>query len=263
MGQAFYKRALNRVIRAIGGTPNWSSAVHNPRNLPNHFSKYDSAELTLEGVRKWGHRAVIGGMWDEIGNLQAEFLKSHGLQPGHKLIDVGSGGFRAGVKLIPYLDPGHYYAIDLRQELLEEGYVNEIEPEKLTDRFPRRNWVATGTFDISAFGRMFDFGIAQSVFTHMPIEGLAACLSAVAPYFQPGGRFFVTVFLAPQAEAHKTFKQAPGDIVTSPDKDPFHTTLAALQDIASRAAGWEMTVIGDWNHPRNQQMLSFVRTAKS
>jgi hypothetical protein len=263
MGQAFYKRALNRMIRAVGGTPNWSSAVANSGNLSNQFSKYDSAELTREGVRKWGHRAVIGGMWDEVGTLQAEFLKSQGLQPRHTLIDVGSGSFRAGVKLIPYLDPGNYYAIDLREELLEEGYVNEIEPEKLTDRFPRRNSAATGTFDLSAFGQLFDFGIAQSVFTHMPIDGLATCLSAVAPYFQRGGRFFATVFLVPQTEAPKPFKQTPGDIVTSPDKDPFHTTSATLQDIASQAAGWEMTVIGDWNHPRNQQMLCFVRTVES
>jgi hypothetical protein len=260
MAQAFYKRVLNRAMRAIGGTPNWSSSVQDSHNLPNRFSKYDSAELTREGVSKWGHRAVIGGMWDEIGDLQAEFLKSQGLQPLHMLIDVGAGSFRAGVKLIPYLDPGNYHAVDLREELLEEGYVNEVEPAKLSDRFPRRNWVATGTFDLSAFGQMFDFGIAQSVFTHMPIELLAKCLSAIAPYFRPGGRFFVTIFLAPQSDAGKTFKQVPGDIVTSPDKDPFHTTLAALQGIASQTADWEMTVIGDWKHPRNQQMLCFVRT---
>ena len=108
---------------------------------------------------------------------------------------------------------------------------------------------------------MFDFGIAQSVFTHMPIELLATCLSAVGPHFKPNGRFFVTVFLAPAAEADRTVKQVPGDVVTSPDKDPFHTTVEALKNIASQADGWEMSIVGDWRHPRNQQMLCFVRSA--
>jgi hypothetical protein len=259
MVTGIYTRILNRAIRFVGGTSNWSSAVQNSRNLPNQFSKYDSAELTLEGVKKWGHRAVIGGMWDEIGELQADFLKSQGLEPRHALIDIGSGSFRAGVKLIPYLDPENYYAIDIRQELLDEGYRSENEPAGLDDRFPRHNWVATATFDISAFNRLFDFGIAQSVFTHMPIDLLAACLSAIGPHFRPGGRFFATVFLAPEIDAQDKFRQVPGDIETWPDKDPFHTTLAALDGIAAKAAGWDMTVIGDWQHPRNQQMLCFVR----
>jgi hypothetical protein len=106
---------------------------------------------------------------------------------------------------------------------------------------------------------VFDFGIAQSVFTHMPTEWLAVCLSAIAPHFRPGGRFFVTVFLVPQNKDQKEFNQFPGNIVTSPDKDPFHTTLAALHDIASQAANWDMSMIGDWRHPRNQQMVCFIR----
>jgi SAM-dependent methyltransferase len=261
MIKALGRRILNRAMHPFGGA-GWSSAFQGADAPTDHFSKYDSAELTRDGVKKWGHRAVIGGLWEEIGTLQAEFLKSQGLRAGHAFIDVGSGGFRAGVKLIPYLDPGNYYAIDLRQELLEEGYRTEIEPANLTDRFPRGNWTATATFNISSFGRKFDFGIAQSVFTHMPIQYLTACLMAVAPHFQPGGRFFVTVFLAPAAEADRPFKQVPGNIVTLPDQDPFHTTLAALENVASQAAGWTMSVIGDWRHPRNQQMLCFVRTAE-
>jgi SAM-dependent methyltransferase len=254
-----YTRLLKSAIRSLSGTSGWSSAVRDSGNLSDSFSKYDSAELMLEGIKTWGHRAVIGGMWDEIGDLQAGFLTSQGLRPLHAFIDVGSGSFRAGVKLIPYLDPGNYYAIDARNELLDEGYLKEIEPAKLTDRFPRRNAAATASFDLSTFGRAFDFGIAQSVFTHMPIELLSTCLSAVAPHFRPGGRFYATVFLAPESNAQKKFKQVPGGIVTAPSRDPFHTTLPALDRVAAKAVDWDMTVIGDWEHPRNQQMICFVR----
>ena len=76
------------------------------------------------------------------------------------------------MRLVPYLEPGKYHAIDLQAALLEAGYVHEIEPAGMADRFPRGNFAVTADFEISCFGRMFDFGIAQSVFTHMPMAQL-------------------------------------------------------------------------------------------
>ncbi|MCW3475801.1 class I SAM-dependent methyltransferase [Limobrevibacterium gyesilva] len=223
------------------------------------FSPYDDTELINKHVAGGNHRDVIGGLWDELGALQADFLKANGLRPQHTLIDIGAGSLRAGVKLVPYLDSGNYYAIDLQAALLEAGYVREIEPAGLAGRFPRGNFAANAVFDVSGFRCMFDFGIAQSVFTHMPIARLGACLSSVAPHFRPGGQLFVTVFLAPPGVADKAFTQWPGGVATSPDRDPFHTTLHDLQGIASQASGWQMSVIGNWAHPRNQQMVRFTR----
>lgn len=114
-------------------------------------------------------------------------------------------------------------------------------------------------FDISSFQRVFDFGIAQSVFTHMPMQQLNPCLAAAAPHFKSGGKFFVTMFLAPPEKAGMKFKQSPGGITTWPDRDPFHTTLDPLDAVALRNSDWRMQVLGDWNHPRNQKMVCFCR----
>jgi hypothetical protein len=163
------------------------------------------------------------------------------------------------VQLVPYLEPGNYCAIDLQSSLLEAGYAREIVPAGLADRFPRRNFAATASFDLARFQRQFDYGIAQSVFTHMPIQRLINCLTAGTRYFRPGGQLLVTVFLALDALATQPCSQSPGGVVTCPDRDPFHTTVAALDAIAHQAAGWQMSVIGPWGHPRNQQMVCFVR----
>lgn len=216
---------------------------------------YDSKE-TREQAAQGGHRRLIGGLWEEMGSLQAEFLKARGLRPHHRFIDIGCGSFRAGVKLIPYLDAGNYYGIDPVAELLDAGYANEIEASGLAARFPRDHARVSGRFDISGFGCSFDFGIAQSVFTHLPIKRLTECLSAIAPFFVKGGTFFATVFLV--AEGTREFIHSPGGIVTYPDRNPYHTTLGALEQ-AGKHPGWKMTVIGEWNHPRNQQMVQFVR----
>ena len=106
------------------------------------FSPYDDADLMRKHVEDGQHRAVIGGMWDELGDLQLDFLKSCGLKPYHRFIDVGAGSFRAGVKLIPYLDAENYYAINAQSSPLEAGYTHEIEKLGLAARFPRANFAA-------------------------------------------------------------------------------------------------------------------------
>jgi hypothetical protein len=217
------------------------------------------ADVVESQVAKGNHRELIGGMWSELGDLQESFLKSRGLLPHHAMIDIGAGCFRAGVRLVPYLEQGNYYAIDQHAALLEAGYAHEIEPAGLAGRFPRRNVAVTAGFDVTSFKRTFDFGIAQSVFTHMPLARLKDCLTALAPHFRPGGQFLVTVFLAPEAVAAKPYSQPRVGVVTCPDSNPFHTSLAALNHFASNISDWQMSVIGDWTHPRNQQMICFAR----
>ena len=48
------------------------------------------------GIQKIGHRAYVGGLWDEIGNLQFEFLVAKGLRPEHfeRYPHMFSGGQR-------------------------------------------------------------------------------------------------------------------------------------------------------------------------
>jgi hypothetical protein len=232
------------------------------QNLPAPraiFSPYDDTNHIRKIVRDGHHRAVIGGLWDELGSLQHSFLKTQGLLPQHALLDVGAGSFRAGVRLIPYLDVGNYYAIELQAALLEAGYAHEIEPAGLAERFPRRNFAATSNFEASGFHRIFDYGIAQSVFTHMPITRLADCLKALAPHFRAGGLFFVTVFFCRDDEAHTAVKQGQSGVVTSLKHDPFHTTVSALNAVSKASDHWQMNMIGEWGHPKNQQMVSFTR----
>lgn len=222
------------------------------------FSGYDDSEWVGRELRNGRHRDMIGGLWEELGALQLAFLIERGLQPQHTLIDIGAGPFRAGVKLVPYLDPGNYYAIDTQLSLLAAGYSREIEPKRLSMRFPRCNFAQSADFELASFERFFDFGIAQSVFTHMPLQRMRDCLAAIAPYFRSGAKFFATVFLAGEREAVGPVNQFPG-IKTHPDRDPFHTSLSALSLLGGEEAQWEMEVIGNWGHPRNQKMISFSR----
>jgi hypothetical protein len=51
---------------------------------------------------------AVGGMWEEIGKLQLDFLVNQGLRPTHKFLDIGCGTLRGGRHFIRYLDAGNY-----------------------------------------------------------------------------------------------------------------------------------------------------------
>ena len=44
-----------------------------------------------------------------------------GLAPEHYLLDIGCGTLRGGIPLIAYLLNGHYFGIEMRADILDEG----------------------------------------------------------------------------------------------------------------------------------------------
>ena len=223
-------------------------------------SPYYDLEHVAAQVRKGGHRARIGGAWDEIGRLQFEYLRSHGLEPEMRLLDVGCGSLRGGVHFARYLEVGHYYGIDLSQDLLDAGYDIELRQLGLQERVPRSNLLATAEFDAVGFGVVFDMLLAQSVFTHLTSNHIRLCLARMADVTRPGSVFFATVFLVPEgADAWGPVQQPPAGIVSYPAANPYHYRPA---DIASWVTDlpWRPDSFEEWGHPRGQQMATFVRT---
>jgi SAM-dependent methyltransferase len=211
------------------------------------------------GVSAGQHRELVGGLWDEIGTLQLDFLRAHGLAPHHKLLDVGCGSLRGGVHFAGYLDPGNYFGVDISQELLDAGYDIELAAAGLQDRVPRANLLCTGEFEVTAFGEDFDIALAQSLFTHLSLNRIRQCLERLAPVVKPGGIFYATFFERPdEAPANEPIRHEPGGIVTFGERDPFHYSIADFEH-ATRNLPWSLSPIGDWDHPRAQRMLAFAR----
>ncbi len=133
----------------------------NNNNNNNAYENEADMEAAVDAGR---HRQVVGDMWEEIGALQFCYLVGNGLKPEHRLIDIGCGSLRGGVRFVPYLNSAHYYGIDISRALLTAGYQREIVPAGLGERLPLSNLRATPAFDIAWPHVAFDFGIAQSLF---------------------------------------------------------------------------------------------------
>lgn len=221
-------------------------------------SDYYDAEYVRRAIAAGDHRQVIGGLWDEIGDHQLAFLIDRGLRPSDRLLDVGCGSLRLGSRAIAYLDPGGYFGSDLSEDLIDAGLALELD-DALRAKAPRSNFGVNDDFDFDFLPAVMDVAIAQSVFTHLPLNHLRRCLARLAPHMRSGGRFFVTYFecLSGQ-DLHSSIQQSPGGIVTHEYRDPYHYRLSDLE-FAIDSTPWTLSPIGDWGHPRGQRIVGFDR----
>ncbi len=210
-------------------------------------------QLTAEEIAAGEHRKFVGRMWDEIGSLQIEFLKEKGLLPHHRLVDIGCGALRGGVRFVRYLDRGNYYGFDINASLIEAGK-KELAQEGLTDKRP--NLLIEDKFEMTRFGVTFDYAIAISVLTHLYMNHIARCLAEVRKVLKPGGKLFATFFEAPSPAHLEPIKHYPGGHMTEFDSNPFHYSLSEMEWL-SEVAGLSVEYVGDWGHPRDQRMLCF------
>jgi ubiquinone/menaquinone biosynthesis C-methylase UbiE len=219
------------------------------------FNSY-SRQLTPDEIAAGEHRAAVGGLWDEIGRLQCDFLISAGLRPEHCFVDVGCGALRGGVRFVEYLNPGNYYGLDFNSSLIEAGK-RELQLAGLSHR--GANLLVNDRFELFRFNVQFDHGIAQSVFTHLPMNHIICCLVQVQRALAPRGRFHATYFEASRPAHLETIVQTPGGIHTRYDADPFHYSFEEIS-FAARLANLVVERVDNWNHPRAQKMLCFAHS---
>ena len=234
--------------------PGWSRPPENKKGdqAENQYGR----QLTSAEIDSGEHRQFVGGMWDEIGSQQFDFLKSQGLAPSHRLMDIGCGCLRGGVYFVPYLEKRHYYGIDINASLIEAGKKELFKSAGNIDKQPDLR--VSDRFDLAQFGVQFDYALAASVFTHLYANHVGRCLVEVKRVLAPQGKFFATFFPAPAPLHLESIPREPGGIVTHFDRDPFHYSLPEMEMLA-RFAGLSVKFIGDWGHPRHQQMLCFTK----
>lgn len=207
--------------------------------------------LTALEVKLKRHREFVGGLWEEVGKLQFDFMVSKGLTPASTLLDVGCGALRGGVHFVRFLDDGNYYGIDINNSLLKAG-MRELRASGLAERQVHLH--QTDQFDATEFAVKFDFGISVSVITHLCANQIIYCFLQMRRVMHERSSFFFSFFEVPELSIPDAYSQPRGGVVTRFQADPFHYTRDQIEYFA-RSAGLESRYVGDWRHPRSQQML--------
>ena len=218
-----------------------------PRTL-KHFSE--------DWGEKWWRRA-IGGKWEELGELQFNFMKDNGLEPHHCLLDIGCGSLRGGVHFIKYLDAGHYYGLEKEEDLIYAGEMFEIPEHGLEDKCPV--FINNDNFDMSGADVKFDYMIAQSIFTHILPDKIKQCLVEMKKVLAEDGKFYAT-FHKPKPGKGKVEDGIQMDLRLHPCrageyKGPRYTKSFLIT--MAESVGLKATYIGKWGHARKQLMILF------
>lgn len=188
---------------------NWTDKDSKVQRFRELYEKNDfitaysqHTDLRMKDDPKWA--IGRGDEWESHGLLQLEFLQSQGLLPTHKMLDVGCGPGRAARRIVPYLDIGHYWGVDISGECLKYATVLS-ESEGWACRKPTFQMNANLDFDSVL---RFDFIWAHSVFTHLPEEQISKMLENIQRILAVGGKFLFTYKLGkePERTGLKQFK---------------------------------------------------------
>jgi SAM-dependent methyltransferase len=131
--------------------------------------------------------------------FQIEFLKQAGLRPSHRLLDLGCGTLRGGVPIIGFLDPGNYFGIEARGEVLDKGR-KELRESRLEEKVP--TLIVAGDLARVSLPVKFDFIWAFSVLIHMRDDVLDGCLRLAAAHLSTEGRLYANVDASQRPDGH-------------------------------------------------------------
>jgi ubiquinone/menaquinone biosynthesis C-methylase UbiE len=149
-------------------------------------------------------RRVGQGDFQQMGRYLLDRLIHHGLQPEHRVLDVGSGIGRVAASMTAYLTTGSYEGFDIDREMVAWCQEN-ITPSYPHFRFqvadvysPAYN--PTGAYRAEDYrfpyeDASFDYVLLTSVFTHMPPREVDHYLSEITRVLMPGGIASITWFL--------------------------------------------------------------------
>ena len=141
-------------------------------------------------------KEAVGGMWEEIGALQFDFLRKRGMLPKHHMLDLGCGTLRGGRHFIRYLDAEKYIGIDISPACLDTAH-KLIEEEQLQTKRPKLILNMRKNLKFSEFeGERFDFILAQSVFTHLPELLIRECFENIGKCMHEDSAFYFTYYPA-------------------------------------------------------------------
>jgi len=141
--------------------------------------------------------------WEEAGYRQFMFLKSRGLRPHHKFLDLGCGTLALGNYLIEYLDKGNYIGMDISGEALIKGreLVEErIGGDKVREKLPTLIQNEDLTFS-DVVGEVFDYVMVFSVFTLLPIKYFEEFVLNIERIIDYDSKIFLTILLGEHTRA--------------------------------------------------------------
>lgn len=226
--QNFFNRVMGRVHAIV---------------LPIRQQVFEQNEEKI--IEKLGHRLFIGKEFEQEGLRQFEYVKSLGVAPDTRFLDVACGSLRLGRHLIPYLNKEGYFGIEQHQSLIDSGLEHEIDAEIVSEKLPR--FFVSSSFELGDL-KGIDIAWANSLFSHLVEKDILTCLTRVKAALTNGGVFYATFFEGKKSLLTQRFgsHSRVGFLYSKEEMMAF-----------GKSAGLVAEYFGDVENSRGQKMMAF------
>jgi len=230
----FRKKSLKVVTNIIRSKDDMgrgiSNAADSSRKVFKYNTIYNNYKLSAGDIENQKYKQYFGGgkkEWERRGAFQLFLLKTMGLSPSHKLLDIGCGPLRAGTHFINYLNEGNYYGVDYSPDFLKAAnYI--INSHNLNSKKPRL--LCIKDFQCLNIEKSFDYSIAFSVLNHCSKYQQKLFFQNVPKVLKKGAKLYIT-------HAHWLHKDMLLNNKVSLT-DRFDDSLGISQDLDMSLWGW-------------------------
>jgi len=217
--------------------------------------RFDDPARIKQLIAKGKHRNLVGNLWDAHGQLQFDLLVAAGMLPKHKVLDLGCGALRAGVKIAAYLEENHYYGIDPRLPMINVGFAQELRRTKLS----RDNLFCSNLYKHARLEHeTIDFGLCIAMMTHYEFNMVRIMLENSEIYFKSGAKLFVSYLELPEGEPFARPYTNAAQTRSTGHKPQYHYYRRDME-YAAQGTGWTPHYVGDWNDPNGQKLIRYEK----
>lgn len=154
---------------------------------------------------RWSYyRTLRHDGYRQIANAATNELLSRGLQPDHRVLDVGCGIGPLAIGLIPHLTQGSYEGFDISAEAVAwcQRTISAHHPRfqfrhanLWNTAYNQKGSQRAREFRFPYADNAFDFVFLGSVCTHLMPDEVAHYLREIARVLRPGGKCIISFYL--------------------------------------------------------------------
>lgn len=185
------------------------------------------------------------GLYDLTrSDYHLDYMKRHGLQKNHRVLDFGCGFGRSAIPLIGFLENAKYRGVEISDERIRIAK-EWVEREGLSGT--SHEFIHSKDINLSYLEpKSIDFFWAQAVISHMPEQDIRSLLKALRTVMADGG---IVLF---------DYVEAEGKYVRHTVKDFFYTREQMESFVSD--AGWKFERLTDWNDdlPENERSAAAI-----